>query len=106
MRSKITIEKATETRGSSGGVEKTWSTYVTRRASIEPLVGKEYFKAQQEQTDITVKMLIRYDSLTSLINPRDYRVKHGGVIYDIETPINPMERNRDIELMCRIRNGG
>lgn len=106
LRHRVIVEKETSSRGATGEVIETWATYVTRWAMINPLVGREFFLAQQEQSEVTVKVVIRYDSLTKLINPRDYRLNIDGVIYDIETPINPQSMNREIQLMCKINNGG
>lgn len=107
LRHRVIIEKTTTSRGDTGEVIDIWVTYVTRWAMIKPLVGREFFLAQQEQSDITVKVVIRYDSLTKLINPRDYRLKIDSVIYDIDSPpINPQSMNRELQLMCRINNGG
>jgi head-tail adaptor len=49
MRHPITIESATETHGSDGSVIQTWHTFATVWASIEPLVGKEYFAAERSR---------------------------------------------------------
>ena len=106
LRHRVIVEKEASTRGTTGEVVENWATYVTRWAIINPLVGREFFLAQQEQSEITVKVVIRYDSLTKLINPRDYRLNIGGVIYDIEVPINPQSMNREIQLMCKVNNGG
>lgn len=103
---RIIIEKATSSQGATGEDLETWAAYVARWAAIQPLTGREYFLAQQEQSDISVRVIIRYDSLTKLINPRDYRLNIGGIIYDIETSINSQTSNRELQLMCKINNGG
>ena len=76
-----------------------WVDIASRRASIEPLNGKEYFANSGETTEVSTRIRLRYDSSLSDLKPHD-RVVHSDVIYDIKTVINPSERSRELVLMC------
>lgn len=72
----IVIQQTTESRGTAGGVEDTWSTYKTVWAQIEDVSGNENFSSdmrvyedaksfkihQEDAPDVTTKMRISYDS--------------------------------------------
>lgn len=96
LRHVITIQQATETRDSVGAIIRTWATYDTVRASIEPLNGREYFNASQVQAEVSTRIRVRYlDGLTSKM-----RILFGSRIYDIKAIINDKERNFEMTLMC------
>ena len=100
LRETIIIQSATDSIDAAGGPIKIWSNFITRKASIVPLNGTEYFTAQQLNVDINVRIRLRFDSLASKINPK-HRVLWGIRVYDILTVINRMERNEEIILMCQ-----
>lgn len=99
LREVIVIEEAAETRSSSGQVIRTWATYATTRAAVEPLRGEEFFAARQMQSATTVKMRIRH---ISGLNPK-MRVLHDGRYYEIEGIIDLGNRRRELQLMCKER---
>ncbi len=75
-----------------------WFEIASRRASVEPLIGKEYFAASGEQSSVTTKIRLRYESLLADLNTKD-RIVHGSDIYNIESVINPHKRNRQLIVM-------
>lgn len=105
LRNKIVIEKATTSRGAAGSVVPSWATFATRRAEIRHLSGNEVFNAQQEQNEYKIRFIVRYDSLTKLVDPRDYRITYNGNTYDITAVSNIKEMNREIEIITRLHNG-
>ena len=97
----IAIEQLDETQDSHGEPLNTWAPYITRRASVEPLLGREYFAARQDIAEVTTRFRLRYDSETRLITAK-MRVSYNGQYYDIESPpINVGEANKEIILMCK-----
>ncbi len=52
MRQRITIEAPVETQGPDGSILQAWQLYATTWASVEPLIGNEYFAPQREQTKL------------------------------------------------------
>jgi SPP1 family predicted phage head-tail adaptor len=97
MRHKITIEQKTEVSDGAGGYTESWISFATVWASVEPISGKEYYEAQQTQSEATHKIRIRYRTgiLPSM------RVNFKGRIFAITSPpINWEERNRELMLEC------
>jgi SPP1 family predicted phage head-tail adaptor len=93
----VTIEAPVETTDSFGQAIKSWSTFATPYAAIEPLRGREFFASAQISAEITVRIRMRYlPGVTEKM-----RVVHNGKYYNIiSPPINPNERNRELHLMC------
>ena len=102
LRHRITIQQNTPTRDAHGGEVDSWGAVTTVWAEISPLNGKEYFTAKQETAEITHKVRLRYNNALSGITPK-MRVLFGSRTLDIESAINPQERNKEIILMCRER---
>ena len=97
LRHKITIQYYTESQNSYGEMTKTWSDYATVWASIEPIMGREFWESQQINAEVTAKITIRY---LADINPK-MRVKYGSRIFEIISVINPEEKNRELQLMVK-----
>ena len=100
LRHKISVEQKTALIDELGDEQAfDWGEYCARRASVQPLRGREYFESAQEQTEVSHKITLRHDNTTKLINA-EMRVNFGGRLFDIESVINISERDRWIELMC------
>lgn len=99
LRHTVTIQQQVATKDALGQRTDSWTDLATRRASIEPLNGKEYFRADAEHADVTSRIRLRYDSALSGLKAHD-RVLHGSIIYDIKSVINPSEKGREFVLMC------
>ena len=97
LRCRITIEAAAETQGSDGSILTTWETFASAWASIEPLIGREYFAQQREQATVSHKIRMRYQPG---ITHRGMRVTWGTRLFEIESVLNVGERDREIVLMC------
>jgi len=95
LRHRVTIEALTETRNSSGGEKFIWQPICTVNAEIVPLSGKSLFAAQQNHSEVTgiIKMRYRAD-----INAKQ-RAVYKDKIYSIQAVINIGERNRELHLM-------
>lgn len=95
QRHRVTFEALTETRNSSGGERFEWQPICTVQTEIVPLSGKSLFAAQQNHSEVTgiIKMRYRAD-----INAK-MRVIYKEKIYSIHAVINVGERNRELNLM-------
>ena len=83
-------------QNSYGELNHVWETYATVWASIEPIQGREFWAQQQVQSEVSVRIRIRYlAGVTS-----DMRVQFGARIFSIEGVIEPKEQHREIQLMC------
>jgi SPP1 family predicted phage head-tail adaptor len=82
----------------------TWETHASRDAFVQPLTGREFFQAQQPQSDVDTRILLPYDSKTAVITPT-MRITHTAKakVYDIQSVINTDTRNAEIQVMAKVR---
>lgn len=105
FRNKVTVKNVTETVGSYGGITQTWATYAIRMAVIEPLRGREFFNAQQLNSEASLKITFRYDSITAAITSKMQIVFGNHTYLIVAPPINVGMFNQQIECMCKELNG-
>ncbi len=76
--------------------------YTTVWAGVEPQNGKETLEVQRNKDEITFNVYIRYRrDITS-----DMVINYKGKKLEIiSPPINPMERNNMLKIICRHREG-
>lgn len=97
LRHRIIFQQMVETRDSAGAVIETWSEFKTAWASIEPLVGKEFFDSKQVNAEISIKIRIRAISgLTTKM-----RILYGTRVFEIFSIANVREMGSEMVLMCR-----
>lgn len=96
MNKRVAVQSVTETRDAAGGVSQSWSTDRTVWASVVPLSGREYYQAQQAQSQVTHKVsMLYFAGLTS-----KQRLLFGTRVFEIAAVININESNELYELMC------
>lgn len=68
-------------------------------ASMEPLLGNEFFSALTTENKVEVKFNMRYvPGITS-----EMRIKHGDEVYEIiGQPVNVKGLNRELLCYCRL----
>ena len=96
LRHRLILQSKSESRDAHGGAIITFTTQATVWGAIEPLTGREYFSQQQVQAEAKVRIVIRYQSSVATT----WRVKHGGLYYDIKDIQNENTRDRMMILMC------
>lgn len=104
MNRRITFQRQSITRDAVGQLVQTWTEICSRMVSLEPLNGREYFNASGENSQVTTRIRVRYDTTVGAIKPYDRAVSYQtspGTVYDILSVINPNENNREIILMCK-----
>lgn len=107
LRHKVTLERKGSARDSRGEVVDTWTAVATRRCSIEPLMGKEFYANDNEYSRMPTRIRLRHDSIVKTLRPFDRAVDYSespAVVYDIDSVQNPRERDIELVLMCE-RNG-
>lgn len=97
LRHKITIQKLENSQDSFGQPVENWPDVVTVWASVNPIVGKEFFAAETVNSEVTHRIRMRYKSG---ITP-SMRVKFKDRFFSIKSVINYQERNIELQLMCR-----
>jgi SPP1 family predicted phage head-tail adaptor len=96
LRHRITLQEERPTRDSYKAEVLGWVDVATVWAAVEPLRGREYFSAQQVNSEVSHRVTIRYRSgVTSAM-----RVLFGSRVLQIDGVINVNEQNRELQLMC------
>lgn len=106
LRQRITFESQSSSKDSFGQPVQSWSTVLTCWAAVEPLSGRELMAARQVASEITHRVIVRYQA--ALAVPRTvmaYRVNFGGRYFDIREALNVEERDREVHLLCVERRG-
>lgn len=103
LKDRITIQQKAVSRGAMGKEVVTWTDLATVWAQFEPLRGREYFSAKQEQAETNARFWMRYRSDVA----PEMRVSFRGKVYDIESVIDYRGQRRGLELMTRegVTNG-
>ena len=74
-----------------------WQTVLSSWAAVEPLQGREYLAAMQNQSETTIRVRLRYrPGVKSAM-----RVKHGTALYGIQSVIDVKSKGRELVLMCK-----
>lgn len=97
LKHRITIKKAETTFTDERKPIKTWSDFKTVWAEVKPLSGREYFRADMLQSEISVRVRIRYVAGISA----DMRVVVNGMNLEIVDVIDVDLAHRELQLMCK-----
>jgi SPP1 family predicted phage head-tail adaptor len=97
FRHRITLQELVTGQDEAGQPVQEWQDVATVWGAVEPLRGREYFAAQQVQSEVTTRIRIRY---RSGVRP-DMRVLYDGRLYNINAVIDPEERHMELQLMCK-----
>lgn len=113
LRHIVVVQQLTENspqQTGTGEPDQSWTTYhANAPASIEPVIGREFFAGDQVQSEVDTKIRMRYlpglnDGITSKM-----RILHPTTcpcappaqeIYEIRGPANVEKRNREWLLYC------
>lgn len=98
LRRRVTIQTFEPTFDEFHQPVKDWVDYTTVWGSVENLTGREYFQAQQVETNtVDTRITIRWrDDITAHM-----RALANGKTYDIQAVLDKEGRERQLELMCR-----
>lgn len=97
LRHRISIEQQISETDSSGAVETFWEYVTTVWAAIEPISGREMLLAEQVQSGVNTRIIVRYRNEIDA----SMRAKHNGVIYNIEAVISDPDSGREyLTLQC------
>lgn len=78
LRQMVELQRLTTARNSDGETVETWTKYARVPASVEPLSVRERLSADQMDSAVTVKVLLRYRLITA-----SDRMVYRGNNYDI-----------------------
>ena len=95
---RIVIERRTGATNDWGEpLPDAWLPIITTWAHVQPLTGREYLAAMQNQSETTIRVRLRYrPGVKSAM-----RVKHGAKLYGIQSVIDVKSTGRELVLMCK-----
>jgi SPP1 family predicted phage head-tail adaptor len=97
LRNYVTIQKSTETQDANLELVLAWATFANVWASIEPLIGREFWSARQTVSEVTGKIRTRY--IDGII-PK-MQVIDGIKTYEIEAVIDFENRHEELILLVK-----
>ncbi len=98
LRHRVTLESRTNALDSYGEDVPTWTEIAKAYAQIVAVTGRERFEAQQVQSDVTHRIIIRYNSVVATLVPAD-RIVYGSRTFDIVGVWDKDGRSRYITLL-------
>lgn len=100
---RVTIQSKAVTRNDIGDEVVAWVAVAEVWARVEPLRGREWFAAAQNQSAVEYRVTIRYRAGIT----RDMRVMWRGDPLDVVSVIDVNAQRENLELMCMsgVRNG-
>lgn len=102
LRQRVELQSLTEEQEDYGGLVPVWTTEATVWASVRPLMGREYFRAQQVGSEIDCEIRTRYRA--DITPTTRWRIVHESNNYDIQSVQPVEERHREWVFMCKLRN--
>lgn len=100
LRHRVTIQTSKRTQDRYGSVIHEWIDGPEIWASVEPIRGREYFAAQQVQSETTFRVRCRYHPELVGPNANTRRLIFEGRIFEIEAVLDTAMRHRQLEIMC------
>lgn len=97
LRHRVVIQQATESQNGFGEVTRSWSTYATVWAAVEPLQGQEFLDGRQLEAAVDTRIRIRHRSGVT----QRMRATWSGHTYDVQSVIADATNRRQMLLMCR-----
>lgn len=99
LNKRVAIKQLTTTTDEYGQPLEVWTDIATVWAGIEPLQGREFFSAMQENAEVTTRIRIRHRTGID----RTMIVDYGGTQFEILYIIHPEFGKRELQLMCKER---
>jgi SPP1 family predicted phage head-tail adaptor len=103
LKQSVKFQARSATKEEAGHRIDSWSDVAssTRPAKIEPISGRNYFAALGQNSAVTTKITVRYDSTVAARTP-DNRIvdTRTGEIYEIISIINTGSDKRHMVFMC------
>ena len=97
LRHRITLLRQVNEVNDYGASTQIWKRVATVWADVRPLSGREYFSAQQVQSEVTTQIWLRH---IEGIKPT-MKVKFGKREFEIISVLNTQERDVSLQLMCK-----
>ena len=98
LKHKVIFQKLTKVPSETGASKSQWGDIISPQewTQIIPLKGEEKYQSQHLKTEVNHKIRLRYRSdLDSKM-----RVVYGLRIFNIDSILNPFERNKELQIMA------
>lgn len=99
-RHRVTFQRAVISADAFGEPDKSWSDICTSYALVQPLRGKEMFSANQQQSEVDHRIVVRNRLALKNLTAGD-RAKWNGHTYDIRSVIWRDHRAAELEVMAK-----
>lgn len=101
LRHRITFQRFDGQRDEYGDPLKSedehWNDVASMWAEVKPMSGREFYAAEQSQSEVTHKVSCRYRAgLTTAM-----RIKYGSRLFEIISIIDWEERHESLLIMCK-----
>jgi len=99
LRHLVSIRNNTPTVTGQGERVDVWTEAVKRYAEIVPLEGRDFYAAQQVNSEISTRITLRWENIDLTSKSR---IVYGAQVYEIVAPpINTNMEYRELVLMCK-----
>ena len=96
LRDVVTLLKPEDKRDAEGGIDRRWIPERRHRCKVFPLNGREYWQSDQINSEVSHRVVMRYDSRVTT----EKRLDLSGRMLEIVTAVNEEERGRWLTLRC------
>lgn len=90
------IQESTETRDAHGGITPTWATIRNRWGRLQETGGRELWRAQQVNPQLTASWTMPYESVLT----QGHRIVHDSRTFNVEAVTDPTGKQRETVAMC------
>lgn len=97
LRHRVTLQYQTRASDSMGGATISWVDAATVFAGIWPVSAKEQVAGSQQTMEVTHRIRMRY----RLNLKASWRLKFGTRYFAIVSVVNPNERGKMLDLLCK-----
>lgn len=97
LRHRITVQASARSSSATGARTESWQDVATAWAEIKPHAARELSAADNRYQETSHQITLRFRPGIG----RKQRVLFGSRVFQIETVINSMERNRWLHLLCK-----
>lgn len=99
MRHRVTFQRRQSGKDAYGKENGPYADLATIWAEVEPLTGREFFASLQVQSEKAIRVRCRWQQKLSDLTTKD-RAAFNGRLFDIQSTINVLERNVELQIMC------
>lgn len=100
LRHRLLIDEPQVSQDYSGDEIVTWTPYAEVYADIQPVTGREAFRADQILAEMDTRITVRWSSHIDRVTAK-WRLRFKNEIYNIVSVAHKGMRNREVEFLCK-----